>query len=720
MQVFSPRLARERLTPQAEPLAVGDATYQAVFDDEGGRVVEDGPNGESAYAIAHVLGGKNVYYFLTEMERGRLQVLPVAFDVNVREWIDTAASAMRHFSHASDEALDWRHPAYTFNTSCHGCHVSQVSSNYDLESDTYRTTWVEPGINCETCHGPGEQHIRVCREAPDGRPPEDLEIIVTSDFDAQQNNDLCASCHAKTRTLSTGFRPGDRFFDHFDLVALEHEDSYPDGRDLGENYTQTTWLLSPCLRSADLDCLHCHTSSGRFRQKDDSNQACMPCHEARVADVAAHSRHAPDGAGGLCISCHMPATWFARMERHDHSMRPPRPAATLAFGSPNACNICHEDEDATWADEHVRQWYGPDYAESYLWPAVLVEAARRRDWSRLPEMLAYVTDERRDELYATSLIRLLRSSIDDAVTSTFLEALDDPSPLVRSSAAEALGDRLTAEAVHALVAATRDDYRLVRVRAAAALEMIDSRALDADARSAVEQATAEWVASLRARPDDAYSHYNLGNYHLIRGETHLAVDEYRTAIRLRADLLAPQVNLAHALAASGDPRGAEEALRRALESEPDNAAAHFNLGLLLGEQGRLREAVDAHRAALEADPELAAAAYNLGVILATENVNEGLRWCRRAAEIRPEEPKYAYTVAFYLQQSGDISGAAVLLEQLIDTHPGFGDAWMMLGSFYEEQGRRDAARALYARAAENDELPPDLRRQFAARLGSRP
>ncbi len=40
MQPFSPELARERLMPQAGPLALDGATYQAVLDDSGGRVVE--------------------------------------------------------------------------------------------------------------------------------------------------------------------------------------------------------------------------------------------------------------------------------------------------------------------------------------------------------------------------------------------------------------------------------------------------------------------------------------------------------------------------------------------------------------------------------------------------------------------------------------------------------------------------------------------------------
>jgi tetratricopeptide (TPR) repeat protein len=593
--------------------------------------------------------------------------------------------------------------------------VSQLSTNYDPATDSYHTTWAEPGINCETCHGPGEEHVRVCREAPEGQPPEELQIILTSTFDEQQNNDLCGSCHAKARPLSTGFRPGDHFFDHFDLVTLEHQDFHPDGRDLGENYTHTTWLLSPCLRSGKLDCTHCHTSSGRFRQQDDPNRACMPCHQEKVADPAAHSHHEPEGEGSLCISCHMPATWFARMERHDHSMRPPTPGATLAFGSPNACNICHADEDASWADERLRDWHGTDRRKRYLHPAGLVDAARREDWARLSEMLAYVTEGAREEVFATSLIRLLRGHDADATLSTFLRAMSDPSPLVRGSAAEALGDHLTPEAVSALVDATGDERRLVRVRAAAALARVDSRMLDADARASVERATAEWVEAMRARPDDAYSRYNLANFHLNRGEPRLAVEEYRAAVRLLPELVPALVNLANALAAVGDPRGAEESLRRALEVEPDSAAAYFNLGLLLGEGGRLEEAASAHRAALEIDPDLAAAAYNLGVILAGDDVKEGLRWCRRAAELRPEEPKYAFTVAFYVERSGDLGEAVALLERLIIGHPGYADAWLMLGALYERLGRVDDAGKLYRKAAENDRLPLEVRRQFAAR-----
>ena len=245
--------------------------------------------------IEYVLGGKNVYYFLTPLEKGRLQTLPVAYDLNKKKWFDTAASGVRHFPGVgSDQPVSWKDPAYTFNTSCHSCHVSQLSTNYDLQTDTYKTTWAEPGINCETCHGPSEEHNRAMRETPKGQKPDDIKIISWKNFSAGQKNDACAICHAKMSPITASFAPGDRFFDHFGIAALEDPDFYPDGRDLGENYTYTSWLMSPCAKSGKLDCMHCHTSSGRYRFKNEKfNDACIPCHEDRVKNAS--SAHPSQG-----------------------------------------------------------------------------------------------------------------------------------------------------------------------------------------------------------------------------------------------------------------------------------------------------------------------------------------------------------------------------------------------------------------------------------------
>jgi len=102
----------------------------------------------------------------------------------------------------------------------------------------------------------------------------------------------------------------------------------------------------------------CHTSSGRyrFREAAKANDTSLPCQEERVKNAPAHTRHKAGSPANQCVSCHMPMTESARMRRSDHSMRPPTPAATLAWRSPNACNLCHIDQKSGWADKHVRAW----------------------------------------------------------------------------------------------------------------------------------------------------------------------------------------------------------------------------------------------------------------------------------------------------------------------------------------------------------------------------
>jgi hypothetical protein len=251
MQPFTAELFETKLVPHSEDLAIGNSRYRVEFDGKKAWVEEVTGKDTRKYPLVYAMGGKNVYYFLTTMDRGRLQVLPLAYDINGKAWFDTAASGIRHFRDVEEEPVNWKDPDYTFNTSCYMCHVSQLTRNYDLESDTYNTVWREPGINCEACHGSGVEHVRVCQEAGEGKTPEDLriDVIRPPKYSRELASDACAPCHAKDSPLTASYPPGDSFFDHFDLGLLENPDYYPDGRDLGENYTFTQWLMSPCANS---------------------------------------------------------------------------------------------------------------------------------------------------------------------------------------------------------------------------------------------------------------------------------------------------------------------------------------------------------------------------------------------------------------------------------------------------------------------------------------
>ena len=181
----------------------------------------------------------------------------------------------------------------------------------------------------------------------------------------------------------------------------------------------------------------------------------------------------------------------------------------------------------------------------------------------------------------------------------------DPSPLVRASVAEALGQRLDQANVAALLKAAGDDYRLVRVRAAAALAGIPEDSLPEDQRRRVRardgrvdgldasrgpttwrrtttSATSTWRAARCPKPST----------------------EFETATRLQPDALPPYVNAALAYNALGQNDKAEASLRHALRLDPTNAAANLNLGMLLAEMGKMSEAEQAFRAAFKADPQI--------------------------------------------------------------------------------------------------------------------
>jgi len=662
LQPVALELVQQALSAQPEPLALGGARFRVDLDRQ--QVVEEQDGRSVAYPMLHAMGGKDVLFFLTPLERGRLQVLPLAYDVRRREWVATTDIMVRHFGDRSDTALDWRDPMLTFNTSCYHCHVSQVDKNYEPQTDSYRTTWSEPGITCEACHGPGKEHIRACRAAPEGTVPADLRTIRWGDLSYGQRNDACAPCHAKLRPVAPAFMPGARFFDHYDLVCLEDPDFHADGRDLGENYTLTGWLMNPCARSGMLDCTHCHTPSGRFRQQDQANTACLPCHASRVLHPADHSRHPVTPKAPTCISCHLPMTEFSRLRRSDHSFRPPVPQASVQFGSPNACVLCHTDRTNEWAAAKVTEWRPKSaWRERVLQQGALVEAARKANWQALPEMLAHLQAEASEPVVVTSLVRLLQRCPDRTRWPALRACARHSSPLVRGAALAALADDLGSEAsVGLLLAGLSDEVRLVRVRAAASLAAYPREAIRAEERAALEKAEGELLASFAAQPDDWSAYYNRGNYYESRGEAERALADYAQASRLRPDVVPPWVNAAILHARLGDLPQAESALRRALKAEPANAPANFNLGLLMAEKRDVVAAETALRMALRADPTMASAVHSLGILLAGDGrLPEALSFCRQACRLAPAEAKYAQTLAFYLEQAGDHAGAAQAL-----------------------------------------------------------
>jgi tetratricopeptide (TPR) repeat protein len=736
MEAFSVSLSKT-LEPMKEPLQIGDEKFIVEFDDQGGILRGTSACGEEkTWRLRHSFGGRNVRYFLIPMDKGKLQVAPLAYYVHQGKWYDATGSMVREFQDGGpeDEALHWTDRQLTFNTSCHDCHVSQLEKNYNPADDSYTTTWKEEGINCETCHGPAEAHVKAAEAAAakgEELESEDLRLLrFHEDLDMAQRDATCGPCHAKGVVLTRDFTPGELFFDHYDLTSYEDRDFWPDGRDLGENYTQTGWMANPCASAGQLECIHCHTSSGRFRFADEPNKSCLPCHQKRVDNIVQHSHHAATN-NVSCIDCHMPTTAQAFMSRSDHTFRPPSPAATLEFGSPNACNLCHHDQEAImgdykghkkenveWADQHVKEWFGKDSGATVIEQGRIVQACRQNEWDKLPEILAYFDNPNCDPAAAVAILRLLNNCPRPEKWPAIRKQLENEHEWVRATAAASLQYDTAPKTTKALLKAAQDRYRTVRIRAASSLLDHNLANYSKAEQEAYEKAHGEYWNSLIIWPDRWSTHYNQGIYYDRTGQSDQSLAAYEKSMELRSDVIQPMINASMVHARSGNSTNAYELLNKALEVEPESAMVNFNIALLDAEFGKLDEAEKHFRAALKAAPDMAQAAYNLGVLLARRNDQEGFKWLETAAILVPESWNYTSSYLYFLQQADRAAEGDPMLLRIVGTGRASPEAYFTLAGNYERAGRTPEALEIYRKAKLARHLPMDAKR-YAAQMEQR-
>ena len=110
--------------------------------------------------------------------------------------------------------------------------------------------------------------------------------------------------------------------------------------------------------------------------------------------------------------------------------------------------------------------------------------------------------------------------------------------------------------------------------------------------------------------------------------------------------------------------------------------------MLLAEVGKISEAEQAFRAAFKTDPKSAQAAYNLGILLSKDQPEEALVWSGRAAELRPDNPQYGYTYAFYLYRAGRPNEALKILQEVRQRFPAHEDSALLERQLLQEQRRR--------------------------------
>ncbi len=580
-------------------------------------VETEGPRGNRAeFKVRYVIGVRPLQQYLAELDRGRVQVLPVTWDTEQNRWFFVNPDA----PYGPDDPLHWTGSAQNWNHMCADCHTTNFAKNYDLKTYTHHYSFSEMDVSCEACHGPGSIHVELANSNSmfwDRRYGFGLATL--RDENPKTELESCAPCHSRRRPIHPGFTPGDRFLDHYSVSLLDDHLYHADGQIDDEVYVYGSFLQSLMYRKG-VRCTDCHDPH-TTRVKFERNRLCTQCHLAAKYDGPLHHRHALDNKGSLCIECHMPSKNYMVVDpRRDHSLRIPRPDLTVAIGTPNACNNCHTKEHETpqWAAQKIVEWYGAKRRDEPHYGEIL--AAGRNGEQKARDQLARLAKSSKvGAVVRATAISLLATRYPIELSRDAIErALNDRDDLVRAAAVQAfegwqVSSYQNVQAIRELLGPRFSDRsRLVRIEAARVAVALSPQIFGQSENAALGKSIEEYKTSLLMNVDQAGAHLNLGVLHSTLGDVDRAIASYRTAMRLDPSVVGPRSNLSQLLDLQGASKEARqlrieeaELLKRDTELLPNNGLLQYRLGLVQYLLGREKEAEQALLNATHLQPESA-------------------------------------------------------------------------------------------------------------------
>jgi predicted CXXCH cytochrome family protein len=334
------------------------------------------------YAVDYTIGSKWQQAYVTRLPDGELQVLPIEYNLRYRKWVNFF-KIIDAPGEERDDPHQWEKfgQGTNYKVNCAACHTSQLRNTKGGGFVARELEFREPGIDCEMCHGPGDKHVASLMqgklyEKPPLAPPVDFSKISSVDSVA-----ICSQCHMQS-ALRSGLkgelnyaREGSEFFRRYESRPFSEfylAGRYKDGRFRQTTFIVESFLRSACFRKGGATCVSCHdphhddaaSNPTSLRFRDRPNEMCVQCHTPfkNPTVLQQHTRHPLNSQGSQCASCHMPRIMealmsLARTHRIDDI---PNAQMTARFGeqdSPNACQICHTDKNASWvAQELEKGW----------------------------------------------------------------------------------------------------------------------------------------------------------------------------------------------------------------------------------------------------------------------------------------------------------------------------------------------------------------------------
>lgn len=371
----------------SEPLKFKDATVIPSLNDNEEftfTIYRDGMDPLSIPVSAvvgrgHMIGGGTQTYF-ARFGDGTLRMLPFDFIRQENLWFvqlkkDGAWTPISE-NISLDELYHWP-PFRILGTqddfsNCQNCHGSQIQVSFDENSGGYQTKVKSLDINCESCHGPGKEHVELASSG-DINDSDNIGFKPLELLNKDESLNTCFQCHATKDPVKEGFLPGKELEEYYSLKLplLGGEPFLSDGRVNSFGY-QLNHLYSSCYFDGSMTCVDCHDPHSQgYRDiydnalvgKFDDNQ-CLDCHPSKAESPESHSFHESDSEGNKCTSCHMPFLQHRgigselRFSRSDHTIPIPRPSYDNSIGIENACSKCHKEKSIEFLDEKVSEWYG--------------------------------------------------------------------------------------------------------------------------------------------------------------------------------------------------------------------------------------------------------------------------------------------------------------------------------------------------------------------------
>jgi len=636
--------------------------------DDAFMVSTDGPDGKLRdYEIKYTFGVIPLQQYLIELEPGRLQALSIAWDSR-----EKSAGGQRWFHLYPDEEitykdeLHWTRPSFNWNGMCAECHSTNLQKNYDSKTDTFKTSWSEIDVSCEACHGPASGfNFSLDERKNTSWVMDDKSGTATRSAKRETDKEIevCAQCHSRRSAITNNYQAGKSFTDHYMPRLLDEGMYFSDGQIQDEVYVYGSFLQSKMYHKG-VTCSDCHEPHS-LQLRQEGNGVCLQCHIAEKFDSKKHHFHKDGSEGALCAECHMPTRDYMVIDpRHDHSIRIPRPDLSVALGTPNACNQCHEDKPATWAVARVSDWYGKPQ-RGYQQFAHAVDASRKEKAASGELLAEQIRNYETPDIARASAMSGFTPYLEQSNIDVLQKGLKDDDAMVRMasvSALEGLPQTMLAQLAFPLL---DDPVRSVRIEAARVLAPVPVGKLQGESLTIYNRAAREYIISQQVNAERPEAQLNLGNYYAAKGEYDKAIAAYKKSIHLEDVFIPAYINLADLYRSQGDDGAAEMLLHRAIEIAPENADAQYSLGLLKIRQKQNSEAIKLLKRAAEFDKSNAHYVYVYAIALDSIGQKDlAIEALRGAYERFPEDTNILQALIAFHREAGNEFAAQTLMKKL--------------------------------------------------------